>query len=73
MNVDPAQARAIFLEAVEKHSPETWEQFLDEACAGDAELRHQVTILLDAHRQAGSFLAQAPSLLCRPSLNPRSA
>jgi hypothetical protein len=27
MNVDPAQVRAIFLEAVEKHSPETWEQF----------------------------------------------
>jgi serine/threonine protein kinase/lipopolysaccharide biosynthesis regulator YciM len=58
MNVDPARVRAVFLEAVEKHPPGAWDQFLDEACTGDAELRRQVAVLLDAHRQAGSFLAQ---------------
>ena len=58
MNVDPAQVRAIFLEAVEKQSPDTWNQFVDKACAGDTELRRQVFSLLDAHRQAGTFLAR---------------
>src|SRR5262249_7218007 len=58
MNVDPARVRAIFLEAVEKHPPDTWDQFVDAACTGDAELGRQVALLLDAHRQAGSFLIQ---------------
>jgi serine/threonine protein kinase len=58
MVVDPAQVRAIFLEAVEKRPPETWDQFLDTACADNAELRLQVANLLAAHRQAGNFLAQ---------------
>src|SRR5205085_10959300 len=39
-------------------SPDAWDRFLDEACAGDAELRRQAAGLLDAHRRAGSFLAQ---------------
>jgi serine/threonine protein kinase len=58
MSVDPARVRALFLEAVEKHAPDTWERFLDESCAGNDELRRQTAMLLDAHRQAGSFLAQ---------------
>jgi hypothetical protein len=39
MNADPNQAKAIFLEAVEKHAPEQWPAFLDQACAGRLELR----------------------------------
>jgi serine/threonine protein kinase/tetratricopeptide (TPR) repeat protein len=58
MTADPARVRAIFLEAVEKHPPDTWGRFLDGACAGDAELRRHAAGLLDAHRLAGSFLAQ---------------
>jgi eukaryotic-like serine/threonine-protein kinase len=34
--------------------------FIDEACADDAELRAEALVLLDAHRQAGSFIEQAP-------------
>jgi hypothetical protein len=30
MSVDPQKARAIFLEAVEKHTPDHWSNFLDE-------------------------------------------
>src|SRR5438067_12679094 len=58
MTADPAQVRAIFLEAIEKQSCDTWDQFLDAACTGNAELRRQVARLLDAHRRAGDFLAQ---------------
>jgi hypothetical protein len=29
MNADPNPAKAIFLEAVEKHDPERWAAFLD--------------------------------------------
>jgi len=35
--------------------------FLDEACAGDAELRAEVESLLAAHEQAGSFI-EAPAM-----------
>jgi eukaryotic-like serine/threonine-protein kinase len=58
MTADPARVRAIFLDAVERHPPDAWGRFLDEACAGDAELRRQAAVLLDAHCQAGSFLDQ---------------
>jgi eukaryotic-like serine/threonine-protein kinase len=58
MSVDPARVRAVFLDAVEKQPPDAWDRFLDEACTDDGELRRQVACLLDAHRQAGSFLAE---------------
>lgn len=58
MNVDPQQVKAIFLETVEKHTPESWDSFLHNACDGNAELRHQVEVLLDAHRRAGTYLEQ---------------
>ncbi|HTK76070.1 MAG TPA: serine/threonine-protein kinase, partial [Gemmataceae bacterium] len=58
MSVDPARVRAVFLDAVEKQPPDCWDWFLDEACTDDVELRRQVACLLDAHRQAGSFLAE---------------
>ena len=35
--------------------------YLDEVCDGDAELRHRVETLLQAHNQAGDFL-QEPAL-----------
>src|SRR5690242_19468651 len=59
MNADPNQAKAIFLEAVEKHDPEQWPAFLDQACAGQPELRRRVEVLLGAHREAGTAPHQA--------------
>src|SRR5438105_2733384 len=58
MNADPNQAKAIFLEAVEGHDPEKWPAFLDQACAGQADLRRRVEALLGAHREVGT--AQHP-------------
>src|SRR5262245_12244551 len=43
----------LFLTAVERHSPQDWGAYLDRACADD-ELRRQVNLLLQAHRDAGS-------------------
>src|ERR1700704_4904803 len=37
-------------------SPQRWASFLDNACAGDAELRAEVESLLSAHQAAGSFI-----------------
>jgi eukaryotic-like serine/threonine-protein kinase len=54
MNPDPNQAKAIFLEALEKHDPEQWPAFLDQACAGHPELRRRVELLLHAHREAAT-------------------
>lgn len=51
MNADPNAAKAIFWEAVERHAPERWPAFLDEACAGRPNLRGQVELLLEAHRE----------------------
>ena len=36
--------------------PDQWEAFLKQACAGDEDLHRQVSELLQAHQQAGSFL-----------------
>ena len=52
MNADPKSAKAIFLEAVERHAPEQWPAFLERACAGQPDLRGQVEALMGAHREA---------------------
>jgi serine/threonine protein kinase len=44
----------IFLAAVERHRPEDWGAYLDQACGADDELRRQVNLLLKAHHEAGS-------------------
>src|SRR5262245_4114194 len=54
MSVDFARMQEIFLTAVERHPPQDWDVYLDQACAGDDELRRQVSLLLNAHREAGS-------------------
>src|SRR5204863_1298580 len=45
--------------AVEQHPASQWDAYLDEACAGDAELRQQAALLLKAHAEGGS-LVDAP-------------
>src|SRR5262245_5558314 len=52
--------RDIFSKAAECQSAEEQAAYLDQACQGDAELHAQLDELLQAHREAGSFL-QEPS------------
>src|SRR6266851_5235179 len=51
MTVDFAKLRAVFDAAVERHTPEQWDAYLDQACAGDEELRCQAARLLKAHAE----------------------
>ena len=52
MSTESNKARAIFLEAIEKPTPEMRADFLDDACAGDVELRQRVERLLRSPRTA---------------------
>jgi serine/threonine protein kinase len=56
MNHVTPDAKLIFLEAIEKDSPEELARYLDEACQDDAALRSRVEQLLQAHQNAGKFL-----------------
>src|SRR6266852_806944 len=47
---------SIFIEALQKQSPHERAAFLDQACANQADLRHSVEMLLQAHDKAGAFL-----------------
>jgi WD40 repeat protein/serine/threonine protein kinase len=49
------RAKAIFLAALEEHAPEQWPAFLEQACAGDVQLREEVEKLLRARSALGSF------------------
>jgi len=42
-------------------APENRARFLDEACAGDPELRREVESLLNAHEKAGDFIEDSAS------------
>ena len=54
---DPkADAKAIFLEALECKGADELRSFLDQACGADAGLRARVEELLRAHQDAGAFL-----------------
>jgi tRNA A-37 threonylcarbamoyl transferase component Bud32 len=62
MSPEAHRARDLFVAAV-KLPPEQWQAFLEGACAGDEELRRQVSDLLREHLQAGSFLDRPAALL----------
>src|SRR5262249_32169073 len=55
---DPSPLEAVFFAALEKGSPQERAAYLDEACAGDPDLRRRVEKMLAAQAQAGSFLEQ---------------
>jgi serine/threonine protein kinase/Tfp pilus assembly protein PilF len=57
-----ADAKAIFLQALEHQSPDELRAFLDDACCGDAALRARAEELLHAHQDAGNFLGGLQSL-----------
>ena len=56
MKPDPKRIRELFVATVGKVDPQQWEAFLEDECGGDEELLVEVRLLLDAHREAGSFL-----------------
>ena len=51
--------REIFIAALQKEGPAQRQAYLDEACAGQPELRRQVEDLLRLYEGAGSFLEKA--------------
>lgn len=58
------ELETVFLEAIEFHTPDTWERFLSVRCDGDDALRAQVTRLLRGHASASGFMDQpAPIVL----------
>src|SRR5215207_6017989 len=62
MSVPSEQAKALFLDATERHAPDEWPAFLDRACAGHVELRAAVERLLRARENMGSFHENAEPL-----------
>ena len=54
----PAPLEAIFFAALEKDAPQERSAYLDEACAGDPDLRRRVEKMLAGQAQAGNFLEQ---------------
>ncbi len=59
VSTDFAKMQEVFLAAVEEHPPDRWDEYLDEACAGDADLRAELARLLQAHAQEGSLPGRA--------------
>ncbi len=55
------KAKEIFLKAVEQHSEDQWEAFLDGACGDQPEVRCRVEGLLKAHAEMGTFQDDAAS------------
>jgi serine/threonine protein kinase/tetratricopeptide (TPR) repeat protein len=56
------RAKSIFLEAIDRHARQGWPAFLEQACAGDTELRAAVEKLLRAQAEIGPFREEpAPS------------
>src|SRR5438874_113075 len=59
MSQPAERAKSIFLEALDKHAPDQWPAFLEQACAGDAVLQASVEKLLRAQAEIGSFHEEA--------------
>src|SRR5262245_50904184 len=53
---ETSSLESIFFAALEKQSPVERQVYLDEACAGDTELRGRVERMLSARVEAASFL-----------------
>jgi serine/threonine protein kinase/WD40 repeat protein len=53
-----ADAKKLFLEALDLQGTDARRRFLDRACATDADLRGRVEKLLRAHQDAGNFLGK---------------
>ncbi len=65
--------RDIFIIALRKEDPGERRAYLDEACAGRPELRHQVEHLLRLHDGAGSFLEKPAATTAATGAFPETA
>jgi hypothetical protein len=61
MPVELQRVKQVFLAAVEKSDRAARNVYLDDACAGDDELRRQVEALLAQHEQASGHLEAPPA------------
>jgi serine/threonine protein kinase len=68
MAVDPARAKALFLEASDLGSPEERAAYLDRECGGDAALRARVEVLLAAHDGDGAIREPDTTGVSQPEL-----
>jgi hypothetical protein len=60
MSIAPAQAKAIFLAALEQHGPQRAD-YLDAACANDPAVRQRIEAMLAAHEASGELLPRPPT------------
>src|SRR5437764_7664327 len=65
--------RDIFIAALQNEDPAVRQAYLDEACAGQPDLRRQVEDLLRLHEGAGSFLEKPPAELAATGALPDAA
>jgi eukaryotic-like serine/threonine-protein kinase len=74
MSQNISSLESIFFAALEKQTPSERAAFLDDACAGNAELRRTVERMLAAHAEAGTFLeSPAPGLAATVNCSPEIA
>ncbi len=59
MPIEPGQAKAIFLAALEKYGPER-ATYLGSACGAEPALRQRVEAMLQAHEASGELLERLP-------------
>ncbi|MCA9217572.1 MAG: protein kinase, partial [Planctomycetales bacterium] len=52
--------RELFIEALQKQTEQELAEFLDQACAGDIELRNDIVQLLAQHKRADEFFLDQP-------------
>ena len=65
MKPDPKRIRELFVATVGKVDPERWEAFLNAMRRRRRAARGTCELLLDAHREAGSFL-KGPAVAISP-------
>ncbi len=64
------RANELFLKALEIRAPGDRQKYLDDACAGDTELRSEVESLLQANARAGGFLESPAAGPLTPNPSP---
>ena len=72
MGATRADVKSIFGHAMALSSPAERAAYLQQACAGDTELQAEIESLLQADKQAGSFLGERPACAAATTDEPLS-